>query len=274
MNNILSFLVFLGVVFNTPVYGSEVNLSGDPQINISCQSTPLKEVVDSVHEQTGYIIHVEKRLLSMTITGEFNRVQIGPFFQRIFKGKNILLQCSDEKKSCIVKTFDLTEKDYYATGKNNSINLLTGVSLGDADHSFNKQKKDFLEYSQNTESVDSLTGVKLIDIRRSQAEQKKVFLENSQKLDSVDLLSGKTLGVLRESNDQQRAAFQNYSENADSIDQLTNRKLIDIKKSDKQQRDEFYRFSSDPNSIDPLTGLTLGQIKESQAKQRKEFLAK
>lgn len=257
------------------VDASETGSTTNPKITLTLQGTPLKNVVDSVSQQTGYTIHVEESLLGMQVTGNYKEMDITQFFQRIFRGQNLSLLFNDKEKNCVVRTFGKKEGKFYTAGKGgDQVDPLIGMTLSEIKESEDEQRQAFLEYSQDPDAVDPLTGLKLVDISAAQEEQRNAFIEASNNADAVDPLIGKTQGEIKNSQEQQRMAFQAYSENPDATDALTGQRLSDMRTSAEQQRQEFQRYSSDPNSIDPLTGLSLGEMRELQEKERNEYLGK
>ena len=61
---------------------------------VHAKQTPLKEVIDSISHQTGYVIKVEESLTGFLVSGKFEESSIENIFRRIFRKNNVAILIS------------------------------------------------------------------------------------------------------------------------------------------------------------------------------------
>ena len=72
--------------------------SGKLHADISVKNRPLKEVVNSVQEQTGYRIELKSIDESFLVTGQYSNVAVEKIFTHLLKGHNISIAINTPDK--------------------------------------------------------------------------------------------------------------------------------------------------------------------------------
>jgi len=245
--------------------------SDEEMFYVHAKQTPLKEVIDSISLQTGYVIKVEESLTEFPVSGEFEESSIENVFRRIFRKKNIAILISEKEKICTIQTFDQKDKVYYTSKR---FEPLVGMESNEIGVIQEQQKKEFQDYSKDPDSLDPIVGLTLGEIDSIQEEQRDSFEVYSEDPESWDPVIGATLGNLNTLQQKQQEQYKAYSENKESEDYSLGMKFGEVQTLQQKQEEAFRVYSENPESIDPMTGLTLGRLKEIADQQQRAFLGK
>ncbi len=237
-------------------------------ISLKMKGEPLGTILDTISEQTGYVVKVDKKLANYPIYGNFDEVNIDVFFQRALRGQNISILFDDKKGYIFVRSFG--EKD-------SRIDYVVSQGKGKS-HSGDQEKikrlhalqlREIQEFESNPESVEPLTGIRLADIKSLQERQQRQIHEYENKPESVEPLTGVKLVDIKALHAQEERVLQEYEDNPKSIAPLTGVTLSTIKTLHARQIRQIEEYEDDPESVEPFTGIKLSDIRAMHERQQR-----
>jgi hypothetical protein len=166
-------------------------ISGNVQADISVKKRPLKEVVNSVHEQTGYRIELKSIDESFLVTGQYSNVAVEKIFTHLLKGHNISIAINTPDK--LISVISLGGKIQRAKNSQEldsipsvAIDTPTPESIPPA---VIEADAIALEKSVNDQSLE-LTGLSNQDVQSLHAQQAREFEQQHNDANAVDPLTG------------------------------------------------------------------------------------
>ena len=121
------YVVFFGFFLLNFLYPIEVFSAEacEALITLRVKQKKIGDLVGRIKEQTGYIVKLDEKAASLSVTGFFNSVSLDDFFKRVFKGKNIFLVRDDRLKIIKVKQVDSSSKEFTAGYGKNQFGMAT-----------------------------------------------------------------------------------------------------------------------------------------------------
>ncbi len=258
-------------------FGDEsVSLEELKQFSVTFTGEPLRDVLAEVNQKSGYRVRLGKELGSVKVSGKFNQVTINEFFKRVLKGKNVVLEFSDERKTLSVQTFAMASGSVEYEGKQ-----VAGAEIHNQnvmDNSFAalhaQQLDSFNQWKSDPNAIDPMTGIRKGDLNEIQQEQLAAFKKKQEDPTTIDPMTGLAKGVLQKTQQEQLASFSQYENDENAVDAMTGLPRKQLKELQQRQLASFVQRQSDPDAVDPMTGLQRGEMKKMQEKQLAAFAAR
>jgi len=266
------FVVLINCFVSFNCLGVTISSSSVPLLTLEIHDLSLKDVVAAVSKKTGYIIKVDERLGTESISGKYIEVPIENFFYRILRNKNVSVISNDQEKILVVKILGSKPKKYYMIGAEKSNDSKSGLlTIRRFQKLQHKQAKDYQDYLANLDSTDPIMGLKLSFLRNTEESQARDYQKYLNNPDSVDSLTGLTLSEMGKTKEYQLGKYQKYLANPDSVDSLTGQSLSMLHKIRQRQLDEYKRHVDNYDTVDPVMGLSLSEINGNIKRQLKEY---
>ncbi len=224
---VLSMVVF-ALVAAVESHGSENAPEEQLVVTIAPKEETLQNVFKSISEQTNWTIIFDEALAATVISGDFVEVPFDTFLKRALKGANVIVTYDYQNSTLEVRSFgakdqqqlmvDAGEVSPFPTDKEEQQILANQI----------RENKLYEEYQNNPDSIEPLTGMTLGEIAALQAREQKIFDEYQNNPNSIEPITGITLGDIETLADYEELAYEEYSDNPLSVEPLTGMTLGEI----------------------------------------------
>lgn len=235
----------------------------DNSVTIEFDNLPMKTVLERIGKQAGVSILYDQSLANEKVMGKLHNVKVSDAIDRLFKGRNKIIQVDDAEKIIVVKTFGT--KNFIWAGPEHKTSPITLAEL-DEMHALQYQQYKNSLTDENRIYDDGITMGELNAMHAQQYAEYKARHENDDEI----VLDGVTRGELNALHRKQYEAYKAGSSNEDEIilDGITR---AELDKMHKQQQREYSNSSLDSNAIIPGLGISRGQLDEIHKQQYEAY---
>jgi len=178
--------------------------SGGLHADISVKSRPLKEVVNSVHEQTGYRVELKSIDELFLVTGKYSNTEVEKIFTHLLKGHNISIAINTPDK--LISVISLGGK-IQCVKDSQELDSISSVAIDTpAPDSFPPAAVNVdaitMEKSVNDQLL-KLTGLPNQDVQALHAQQLREIAQQHNDLNAIDRLTGLSTTELENMHEKQ-----------------------------------------------------------------------
>jgi hypothetical protein len=254
--------LFLGTVFCLALIAATDGQARAAQqeselvVSVDAKQRPLKDIFFDISKQLSWTIIVDERLIDKPISGVYNNIEFRSFLKRALKGENLIVLYDERAKNINIRSF---------SGDGKMVAISSGPmpipDMKKLQAIRKEEQKAYAKYISNPDSIEPLTGMTLGEIKALREKEQKAYQEYKSNPDSVEPLTGKKLSEIKALRENEQKAHDAYVSNPDSIEPLSGMKLSEIKALRENEQKAHKAYTSNPDSVDPLTGKTLGDFK-------------
>jgi hypothetical protein len=194
-------------------------------ISIDADKSRLKDVLSDIYRQTEWKIVLDESLTDSIITGTFKEIELESFLKRALKGENLIFLYDEEAKTIDVRVFGATETNR-ARAAEVSEDILPDEKTLQALRA--EENRIFEEYISDPNSIEPLTGMTLGEIAALQAEEEKIHNAYISNPDSIEPLTGMTLGEISALHAAEQEIYEKYINDPSSVEVLTGISFAEI----------------------------------------------
>lgn len=252
------------VVVLLPIYVSAAATDWQDQpVTLEFSKEPLQKVLEKFCEQAGFSIVFDESLANELVTGDYDDITAVDALNRIFKGKNKIIQVNNDQKILVVKTFG-AKKFVWAGGEDTS----KSITLEELKTMHIMQSQELAEnFADPNQVLDlGMTRAELHTMHEQQYNEYMSSIRNEAELFD----EGITRGQMKLIHEKQFQAYQNSLTNKDEklIGGITREQLNAL---NEQQYQEYKKESSDVDTIVDGLDMTYRQLSNLHQQQYAEL---
>ncbi len=218
-------------------------------VSVDAKQRPLKDVLAEISKQLSWKIAVDERLIDKPISGVYKNIEFKSFLKRALKGENLIVLYDEPAKNINIRSFNGTSKMVAIEPDQNlpSEKKLQAIRK--------VEDRAYAKYISNPDSIEPLTGMTLGEIKALHEKEQKAYQEYISNPDSIDPVTEMTLGEIKAVQEKEQKAYQEYISNPNSIEPLTGMTLGEIKAVQEKEQKAAAAYASNPDSVDPFTAI-------------------
>lgn len=187
-------------------------------VSVQFQNESRENVLKKVAQQSGISIIYDQELANEKIAGSFNNVTIADAINRLFRGKNKIIQVSNRDHTIIVKTFG-SQNFIMASSDEHSGQIIEPMTLAQIEALHSTQYKEYKERIANeNEVLEEGGGITRGELMAMQKEQYSVYKRHlTDDLRILEGSGGVTQAELRATQEKQYSEYQAAVANSDTV---------------------------------------------------------
>lgn len=208
-------------------------LAMDPKksgVSLSLNNESVREMTESIFEQTGYTVLFPDNFYSMKVSGEFKDISIEELLTRVMKGVSHSVLFKKDEALIIVQVFGGLMDIDQDSGK------IGAASPKSRDNYYDelvtiaeKNEKEFQAYIENPLSLDPRSGLSFGEIKQRAAINEQALQGFTQENRNIDPSTGYSIGQVKENLKINEDQLQAYISSAESVDPGTGRSVRELR---------------------------------------------
>ncbi len=248
-----TFIIFLFFAMCFPHSPSHATATEDysheiARISMDIKNRPLKDILQTISEETGYTIEVNDDLLDTSVSGIFVDTDIVVIMSRILRKKNVFILENTEQRLITIRSSDMSKR------KSSFISSSTGNSKSSAHSS---QKSLDLKLSQSKDSIEVDPGVTYQDLLTNRENLEQHLANNKETIETSPGVSYQDLLNAREKLDK---SFQNDKNTIETSPGVSYQDFV------KTQKKLDTHLSQNSAAVEISPGVSYQDLKDTRAR--------